>query len=196
MTLRDKLRDAQTLAGFANLTAKEVDYFRTNYPEFVPQKWWNYSPTNDDGRPKDKLWITNQSWLREAWINKFDIDQFRLMRLLTSVFDPDELFEVSLRAHPWPTFADIGALQDTVTPYWRAVLFLNEQKWRVRLCERCKSPFVAGHSKQKYCGEHRGEDRETCFDLVRKEQKQRDHLKHRNARNRKRRKEYAKSRNV
>jgi hypothetical protein len=196
MSLREKIRDAQVLAAFANLTEQGTAYFRRNYPDFAPRTWWDYSPTDNKGRPDGKLWITNQSWLREAWKNKFEIDQFRLMRLLTSVFDPDDLFEVNLGVHPWPCFAHIGSFPGTMDPYWRAVLFLNEQKWRARLCERCKLPFVAGHSKQKYCGEQWGEDRETCFDLVRKEQKQRDHLKHRNARNRKRRNEYAKSRNV
>lgn len=203
MTLKDKIRDAQALAGFANLTARDVEYFRRNYPEFVPNAWWDYQPTDREGKPRSwaqqyspestKQWQQNQACLRGAWREQFHIELYQLIELLLSVFDPRDVFETLIG----PDTPDLPAFSDEfvtgrLDPYHRAVLFLHEQNWRARLCQRCKSPFVAGHSKQKYCGSERGEDRETCFDLARREQRRRDHLKHRKARNRKKRAEYAK----
>jgi hypothetical protein len=197
MNLKHKIRHAQALAEFANLTPEKVGRFRRIESDFVPQDWWDYRPTNEKGEPQapwaedgiTQQWQLNQSWLRKAWKKHFDIDQFELIRLLTSVFDPQEIQIIPW--HPRPAFADVYGMPDTMYPYQRAVVFLTEQRWRARLCEVCKAPFVAGHSRQKYCGQERGKERETCFDLVRKEQKRHDHSKHRKARNRKRRNDYA-----
>jgi hypothetical protein len=35
------LRDAQALAEFSNLEPAQVEYFRNNYSDFAPQKWWD-----------------------------------------------------------------------------------------------------------------------------------------------------------
>lgn len=199
MTLKDKIRDAQALAEFANLTPQTVGHFRQIESDFVPEGWWDYQSTNKDGEPTapwsegaiKQQWQLNQSWLRAAWKKHFDINQFELMRIFTSVFDPRDVVLLP-GIHPQPAFATVTDMSDTMYPYQRAVVFLTEQQWRARLCVRCKSPFVAGHSKQKYCGQEWGKERETCFGLVRKEQKRHDHSKHRKARNKKRRTEYAK----
>jgi hypothetical protein len=200
MALKNKIRDTQALAEFANLSADKVGRFRRIESDFVPQDWWDYQPTNDRGEPREwsiagetrqwMQWQLNQAWLLEAWRKHFDINQFELIRLLTSVFDPNQI-QVIDGWHPQPAFADLSGMPDTMYPYQRAVVFLAEQRWRARLCEVCKSPFVAGHSRQKYCGQVWSQEHETCFDRARKAQKQRDHSKHRKARNRKRRAEYA-----
>jgi len=37
----EALRDAQALADFSNLEPAKMNYFRNNYPDFVPSKWWD-----------------------------------------------------------------------------------------------------------------------------------------------------------
>lgn len=196
MTLATKISDARTLAKFVSLAPRDVEYFRRNYPDFVPQKWWDYQSTNKNGEPEGpKQWQLNQQYLHQAWKEPFDLDLFGLIRILITVFDPDEFLEVWLGVHPRPHIMDIGGMSD-MCPYHRAIVFLNEQKWRVRLCERCKSPFVAVHNKQKYCGEVWNVDGDTCSSLTRKEQKRKDHAKHEAARNEKRRMEYARIKRI
>ena len=201
--MKDKstIRDAQALAEFANLRHDGICRFRRIESDFAPQGWWEYQPADKVEKPISwarqysadgtKQWQQNQACLRAAWRAQFHIELPQLIELLLSVFDPGNVFETwfDLTSN-LPAFAT-QFLTDRLYPYHRAVLFLYEQKWRARLCELCKSRFVAGHSKQRYCGQEWGEERETCFDLVRREQKRQDHWKHRKARNRKRRREYA-----
>jgi len=201
MKEKGKIRDAQALAEFANLRQDRVGRFRRIESDFAPQGWWEYQPADKEGKPISwarqystdgtKQWQQNKACLCAAWRTQFHIELPQLIELLLSVFDPGNVFETWFRlTSNLPAFAN-EFLTDRLYPYHRAVLFLYEQKWRARLCERCKSPFVAGYSRQKYCGQAWGKEQETCFDLVRKEQKRQDHLKHRKARNRKRRGEYA-----
>jgi hypothetical protein len=204
MSLKGKIRDAQALAEFANLTPEKLARFRQLESDFVPRDWWDYQPTNERGKPSApwppalseggtkqwKQWELNQGWLLEAWSKKFEIDQFVFIRLLLSVFDPDQVLW-SPAVHPHPPFADLTMMPDTMYPYQRAVIFLMEQRWRARLCARCNCPFAATHNQQKYCSQERGAENETCFALARKGQKRQDHSKHRKARNSKRRVEYA-----
>src|SRR5579864_9132028 len=89
--ISEALRDAQALAEFSNLLRNKVEYFRHNYPDFVPQAWWKYQPIIRDhmtfeagsssditpsGRVRRRLrwrqWQLNQQWLREAWENNFN----------------------------------------------------------------------------------------------------------------------------
>ena len=195
MRVTQQFRNAQYLAEFAALEPQNVEYWRKNHPEFVPEGWWGYAPTDSMGKPlSTKLWQLNQEWLREAWQKHFNIGQFDMMRLMTSVFDPDNI-DVIGRAfgkRVRPTFATLTDMPQEFYPYQQAVLYLKEQNWRAGLCERCKAPFVAGHNRQKYCGRENDEG-ETCFTLARREQKQRDHAKHRKSRNKKRREMYAAS---
>ncbi len=197
MRVTEVFRNAQFLAEFAALQPQKVEYFRHNHPDFVPQKWWNYQPTDSDGKALSrKLWQMNQEWLREAWQKYFEIGQFEIMRILTSVFDPDNLFDVIWpnRTRSRPTFATIDDMPEELYPYQEAVLYLREQNWRAALCERCKTLFVSAHNRQKYCGRVLNVEGETCFTLTRKEQKRADHAKHRRARNKRRRKSYTSSR--
>jgi hypothetical protein len=47
-TVTDAFRGARTIAEFANLKAPDADYFRHNYPDFAPEKWWDYKLTLQD----------------------------------------------------------------------------------------------------------------------------------------------------
>jgi len=194
MRVTEAFRDAQFLAEFAALQPQSVENWRMNHPDFVPQKWWDYRPTDSKGKPQPrKLWQMNQEWLREAWRKHFNIGLFDLMRLITSVFDPDNLTDVMFGVSERPTFATLSEMPEELYPYQKAVLYLKENNWRSALCERCNMPFVAAHNRQKYCGRTLNAEGETCFTLARKEQKRADHARHRRVRNRKRRKSYAAS---
>src|ERR1700680_1058720 len=102
------LRDAETLAKFSNWPWNKAEYFRRNYPDFVPQAWWNYQPIirkhmtsvagglsdiTPCGRVRRRLqcrqWELNQKWLQEAWENNFNDVAFSMVRLLLSVFEPN-----------------------------------------------------------------------------------------------------------
>lgn len=170
---------AQTLAEFAGLSPTGVDAFRTSHRGFVPKVWWEYRLS--DGR---LLWQVNQGFLREAWGKHFDIGQFELMRLLTSVFDPASMTDVMFRTKNRPAFATVQEMPEELYPYQQAVLFLKEQNWRTRFCERCGSSFVAGHNQQTYCGN-------ACSSESRKKQRREDHQRHLDVRNRKKREAYA-----
>jgi hypothetical protein len=91
----DNMRNAQALAEFSNLKPEGVQYFRNNYPDFVPQGWWDYDsgqPWNDarlDGKPQ---WQITQVFLRDAWENQFKEGIWSLIDLLRLIFNPDNLF--------------------------------------------------------------------------------------------------------
>jgi hypothetical protein len=192
MRLRDTLRYAQALAEFVNLQPRGVERFRRNESDFVPQSWWEYTPTDSNGKPSDKKqWRINQDMLREAWQKGFRIGQFELMGLLTSVFDPNNLTDVFLSSPSRPTFATRNEMPEEMYPYQQAVMFLVEQNWRAMLCERCKAPFVATHNQAKYCSIVWNEEGDTCASLIRKEGQKQDREVHRDERNERRRKKYA-----
>jgi len=170
---------AQTLAAFAGLSPTGGDDFRKSHKGFVPPVWWEYRLSGGG-----LLWKVNQEFLQEAWAKHFDIGQFELMRLLTSVFNPTWMTDVMFRTKGRPAFATVSEMPEEFYPYQRAVLFLMEENWRVRFCKRCKIPFVASHNQQKYCGT-------VCTSQSRKKQKRDDHQRHFEVRNRKKREAYA-----
>lgn len=191
MRLRDKIRYAQTLAEFANLELSGLERFRRNESDFVPKAWWDYQPTDSDGKPRDrKQWQINQEMLREAWQKQFRIGQWELMRLLTSVFDPNNLTDVMLGARNRPLFATLNEIPEEMFPYQQAVLFLVGHDSHAWLCERCKAPFFRTHNQGKYCSVP-NEEGQTCTSLARAEGQKQDRKKHRDERNTKRRMEYA-----
>jgi hypothetical protein len=197
-TDKEKFYQAQRLADFANLKPEGVPVFRRREcgesagdNAFVPSAWLDYRPTDSTGIPFDKkLWQINQEWLFDAWKKEFQIGQLELMKLITSVFDPSTafLFEPPERR---PAFVTISDMPSEMYPYQQAIMFLYEQPWRVRLCRRCKSPFVASHNQAKYCGVKQDEEDHTCASLSRSESQQKDTKKHRDERNKRRRKKYA-----
>ena len=152
----EMLRDAQALAEFSNLEPAHLDYFRNNYPEFLPSKWWNYR----DGQQ----WRMTQEFLRESWEKHFTGGIFFVTRLILSVFNPDDLldsqFGFTVERRKEKGFADLGEIPWGATPFQRAVLHLFENPWRARFCRVCNKRFIAVEAKNKFCGsECSAEDR-------------------------------------
>lgn len=112
------------------------------------------------------------------------------MGLLTSVFDPNNLTDVMLGSRSRPRFASRNEMPEEMYPYQQAVLFLAEQNWRAKRCQRCKAPFTANHGPAKYCNTA-NENGQTCASLSRAEDQKRDRVDNRVERNARRRKEYA-----
>ncbi len=141
----------------------EVNSWREKHPGFIPDSW-----NLDD--------IANhQGWLMLAWDRHFDIGQYRLVMLLSSGFDEPENYDGKLY------------------PFQQAVLYLKENGWRARFCQRCGTHFVAESNQQKYCHSP-NEENQTCASLARNEQKSQDHARHKKDRNRKQRETYARKR--
>jgi len=122
---------------------------------------------------------------------QFNIGQFELMRLLTSVFDPPHMLAVMFETKERPAYATVLEMPEEFYPYQQAVLFLMEDKWRVQICERCKTRFIARHNRRGYCYTVWNDAGETCKIFARREDHKRDHTKHREKRNRKKRGAYA-----
>src|SRR5712664_2864764 len=90
----NNLRDAQALAEFSNLETEGVGYFHNNYPDFVPQGWWDYDsgqPWNDAQLDGKLQWQITQVFLRDAWKNQFKDGIWSLVDLLRLVFNPHNL---------------------------------------------------------------------------------------------------------
>lgn len=176
---------AQTLAAFAGLEPGDVNEFRKTHKRFVPPVWWDYRVSAGA-----LLWRLNQEFLREAWEKRFNIGQFELMRLLTSVFDPTNTLAVMFKTKERPAFATILDMPEEFYAYQQTVLFLMEDKWRAQICERCKTRFIARHNRREYCYTVWNAVGETCKILARREDHKRDHEKHLEERNRKKRGTY------
>ena len=142
----ETLEAADFLVEFVNLRPEDAVMLRTKIrdrgSDFIPDAWWDYR----DGRQ----WVLNQKWLREAWDAKFELFLFDQLRLITSVFDPQNLVDVMLGIKKRPTFADMGELAEEYG-YHKAVRYLIEQPWRAKMCEECGSRFIANHNKRRYC---------------------------------------------
>jgi hypothetical protein len=159
------LRDAQALASFSNLEPEGVEYFRRNYPDFVPQAWWDYEATNRTDQlkggllPPGKQWQDNQRYVREAWENHFTGGLFSVIRLVMSVFNPNDILDVTMGFDAIDGRPGFMKLEDffgarlVTYPHQKAVLYLFEQPWRARFCHECGKRFVAAEPKNKYCGE-------------------------------------------
>jgi hypothetical protein len=145
----ETLRDAQALAEFSNLESADVEYFRHNYADFVPDKWWGYR--------NGEQWQMTQRFLRESWENQFTGGFFFITRLVLSVFNPDELLDSLFGFETKPSeqkaFAELGDIPWGATPFQRAVLHLFERPWRARFCSVCKKRFVAVEPKNKFCSQ-------------------------------------------
>ena len=152
----DVLRDAQALAEFSNLDPADVGYFRNNYPDFVPQKWWDYTPTTTDSSGnivprRQKQWELNQSYLRYSWQNNFKGGLSFNFRLTNSVFDPEKTWAFWWGEEEKPDSVNESEMGWGLFPHQKAVLFLFENPWRARFCAECNKRFVAAQPKNKFC---------------------------------------------
>jgi hypothetical protein len=143
----DKLRDAQALAEFSNLEPAQVEYFRHNFPDFVPDAWWGYK--------NGVQWRKTQEFLRRWWKNCSIRDMAEVVRLVSSVFNPGDIFPGSPfeDAPDLPTFASFDEMSWGAAPFQKGVLYLFEQPWRARFCMVCNKRFVAAEPKNKFCSE-------------------------------------------
>jgi hypothetical protein len=91
------------------------------------------------------LWQQNQSWLQEAWKAHFEIGLLDILKLLTSVFDPND-------SYPKTVFATLSHVP-VGGSYHRGLSCLFEQKWRAGFCAECKKRFVKAEAKTKCCSE-------------------------------------------
>lgn len=170
----NNLRNAQTLAEFSNLEPNRLDYFRNNYPNFVPQAWWDY---------KNGLqWRKTQEFLRRWWencstragarrtapdwnsnslasspvselIRGAHLIQDKAALPSTSVSEVMRLIlSVFDPRHP-PTLTSIDEMSWESVPFQKAVLYLFEQPWRARFCAQCNKRFVAAEPKNKFCSD-------------------------------------------
>jgi hypothetical protein len=147
---------ADALAAFADLEPAGVATFRQRYPDFAPASWWEYQSDSARSQNFSGHWQLTQTFVREAWTmwlsdSDYDLPLFGVLRILTSVFDPNDLVEVMLAAKERPAFANLGALDET--PFHKAVQFLVSEPWRAKTCQEptCGKRFVADHASRKYC---------------------------------------------
>jgi len=143
---------ADALAEFSNLEPSGVEGFRARHPNFTPD-WWNF-PAPEGGKEETPTqWQFSQKWLREAWAEKEKFsDIFNLIRILTSAFDPTPIPFLEPEG-PSPGFISLIGFSEF--PYHQAVVYLASprERWRAKFCSACGKRFVAGASKQKYCGD-------------------------------------------
>ena len=167
------------MAAFSNLEPDgigpdSVEYFRRNYPDFVPQGWWDYQSDITD----IPQWRFNQNYLRGMWKERahmvngririerpFPDDLYSRMLLTLSVFDPRVFKVFSDDFGEKPAFVNLDDIDPKhYYPYHKAAFFLFENPWRARFCVECNKRFVAAESQNTYCGE-------ACFHVRRNRQK-------------------------
>ena len=143
---KSTLKNARTLALFSNLTEKDVDYFRQNYPDFVPDGWWtveNYDTL---------IWKLWQELLQESW-GKLSADRIiALLILWSNTRESSEAEESEVIA---------GRHIPIAYPYQHAVMFLAMEQWRAKFCENCGQRFVKEKPPQRFCSD-------ACFNQSRK----------------------------
>jgi hypothetical protein len=166
-------REAERLAEFVALEPSRVERFRRDNPRFAPADWWDYQPTNSEGKIlPETQWQLTQKFLQEAWDDDFELDLFELTRLLLCVFDPAGteagIFKDPIR----PAFAGLKELADD-WGFHLGVRYLAEHPWAAKVCKECKRPFVADIPQRKYCYAM-GADGLRCSERVIK----REHLKY------------------
>jgi hypothetical protein len=144
-------REAERLAEFVALEPGRVEIFRRDNPRFAPKSWWDYQPTDSEGKIlSETQWQLAQGFLREAWDDGFELDLFELTRLLLCVFDPSDTEEAIFNDQRRPVFA---GLKDIAADwgFHIGVRYLAEHSWAAKVCDECERPYVADHAKRKYC---------------------------------------------
>ena len=142
LILRDELVDAGTLARFAELKPEEVEDFRHSVDTgFVPERWW----TSDAQRMKgSKVWQEMQTLVRSAWDSGFPTD-YALSILLN---------HPSTSTHEDESFLAFTDIFRSL-PYQQATMFMFNQNWRARRCNRnqCRKRFAAKKPNDQFCSE-------------------------------------------
>src|SRR5438128_2517516 len=71
------LRDAQALAEFSNLKPGEIEYFRNNYADFAPNKWWDQTVVDQTAVQKARNRFIDEQNKRSA-SNKKPLEEKQL----------------------------------------------------------------------------------------------------------------------
>jgi hypothetical protein len=142
-----ELNNADTLAKFANLEPSTLDSFRKSYPDFFPLSFWTvrnggpisiqpYPPSKADQTfyPFTMAYVVHGA-VQDMWQKKFPRESTILLIGLGNGAALRE--ELDLQAYP----------------YQSAAMLLHIESWRVKICEECRSRFVADHAKRKYCSD-------------------------------------------
>ena len=147
------LRDARVLAEFANLEPARVDYFRNNFPGFVPDGWWTVLDWREgDEGPLRHRWQHVQDVLRSAWQKKFPREtMIRLVSAPTQIMD--RMLEAQAAGDAEFKARDILTQDVKVWPYQNAVAFLAAQPWRALFCASCGKRFAADKPGRKFCSD-------------------------------------------
>lgn len=144
--MKDILNEAKALAAFSNLKDDEVEYFRKNYSDFMPDIWSTVSIGADSAQHM------LQGLLADAWRSGFTLDD--CVGLITAVARFSRL-EKSLQ-HYMQAYdgTATGPLPPPETwPIQRAVMFLGMNPWRASICSRCGKRYVKDKSTRRFCSD-------------------------------------------
>lgn len=122
--------DWDALERFVQLPDGGLEGFRSKYPVFLPQSFYDAEPHPETGL---SAWLTWHNLLREAW---------------HSGFHPE--YAVQLVNIPTAPPGDMHFEPQLVCGAQRAVLAMMLESWRARFCPKCGSPFVARKAADKY----------------------------------------------
>jgi hypothetical protein len=148
--MKDLLHDAKALAAFSNLKESEVEYFRQNYSDFLPDIWSSVAVG------EGPAWRVLQEQVAAAWRTGFTLDE--CVGLIVAVAKFSKL-EIAIQK------AEIDMLQRTgklptgpfplpeTWPFQRAVMFLGMNPWRASICSRCGNRYVKDKSTRRFCSD-------------------------------------------
>ena len=157
-------KDARLLARFAVLRESDIDAFRKDAPDFVPQDYWGAMPTLTL-RPdlpleqvlyKGRPWELAQRMVRDAWHQRFPPE--KAVELISNCSKFSDM-ERQLNAILTAPNASVEDLLRHLSPakmygFQKAVMYLSMQPWRAKVCslESCKRRYVANAPPQETCG--------------------------------------------
>jgi hypothetical protein len=153
------LNEAKALAAFSNLKSNdEVEYFRHNYPDFMPDIWTTVTIGAESAQR------VLQGLLSDGWKSGFALDD--CVGLITAVASFSNLEKVKQHAMQLYDGGASTTLPPPETwPFQRAVMFLGMNPWRASICSRCGNRYVKDKSTRRFCSDE-------CFQASRRLSKQ------------------------
>ena len=177
MKVTEAFRDAEALADFANLDPTDsasVAYFKNNYPDFAPSKWWNYIYRSDgmrglryedvlkisksDPNFKSKMeskilsqWQHTQDFVQLVWKAGFKLNASGVSDLLKLVFYVDSPGLVWNSSQVLLPNGTIYELNTKLYSFHKAVLYLHQHPRQAKICAECGKYFVHVHGKRELC---------------------------------------------
>jgi hypothetical protein len=141
--MKEILHDAKALAAFSNLKENEMEYFRQNYPDFLPSV--SSIAVDYSG------WRILQGLVINAWTS-FTLDE--CVGLITAAVSYSNLENLMQKARASYDGIDTGPLPTPGTwPFQRAVMFLGMNPWRASICSRCGNRYVKDKSTRRFCSD-------------------------------------------